>query len=129
MSFKTISAATSKATLLEKKGQSLEGYLVAVQTGIGKYKSCIYHIETTGGVVKVWGNATFDSALLDEKGKAIDDRFQNVLTRLTCVDVRQVKKGKAVKVYRDFKVEVDLMKKRDSKAKDYVLKPFKKFKK
>ncbi len=112
--YKTLIEAT-KAQLLDKKGAQVEGYLVGAQTGVGKFKSTIFTIETDKGPKKIWGNRSIDSVLLDEKGKGVLPELHNVKVRITCVDVRTEGKGKKQKTYRDYRVEADVNAKRGGK--------------
>lgn len=133
MAFKTL-MESSKAIVLEEKGESMEGFLIGAKTGLGKFESTIYTLQTADGPKTVWGNTRIDSCLLDEKGKGVSPELQGVMVRITCTDVRQVTKkvGKhrTTKVYRDHKVEVDLDKKLNDKRKVFNIGgPVKKFKK
>lgn len=114
MAYKTLIQA-SKAQLLDKKNAQIEGYLIDAQTRIGKFKSTIYTFDTKNGPLKVWGNRSTDSVLLDEKGKGLNPELMNVKVRVTCTDVRTERKGKQTKTYRDYRVEADVNDKRGGK--------------
>ena len=124
MAFKTI-AKSEPAVALDKKGATIQGYLMAAKTGLGKFKnSSIYTLQTDAGPTRVFGNMTADSVLLDEKKKSINPELSGVMVRITCIATRQVKEGKKVKTYKDIQVDVDLadkLRQSGNGKRDYVL--------
>jgi hypothetical protein len=92
---------------LEKKGQSVEGYLIGCKTGIGKFKSTILNFITDKGPIDVWSTKRVDGVVLGASGKVLAGSVAGKMVKITCEDVREEKKGKKVSVFRDFRVEVD----------------------
>lgn len=111
MAFKKIANSNNRALVLEKKGQSVEGYLIGCKTKIGKFKSTILTLKTETGPQDVWSNERFDAILIGANGKTLSGEYAGKLLRFTCVDVRTERKGKKVNVYRDIQLEVDDTKK------------------
>lgn len=117
MAYRTLITG-GKAILIEKKGQKIEGFLTAAKCKVGKYKSAIYTFVTRNGPVKVWGNATIDSVLLEPSARELAHDVENKMVCITCTDTRTEKKGKVTKVYRDHTVQVDSAKTYSAKSKN-----------
>ena len=111
MAYKTLISGSSQAVSLEKKGQSVEGFLVGCKTGIGKFKSTILSFKTDKGPVDVWSTKRIDSVVMGDSGKTLSGSVAGRMVRITCENVREEKKGKKVSIFRDFRVEVDDTKK------------------
>ncbi len=102
--FKVISTK-AEAVSIDKDHKLVEGHLVSARTGIGKFDSTIYKIDTAKGPVEVWGNAQIDGSLLVGKGKkrVLQPAMDGMMIRFKWLGSR--KKGK--KTYNDIEVAVD----------------------
>lgn len=83
--------------IYDKDGDSIEGFLVRAQKDIGPNKANLYCIETSKGILNVWGAAILDSRMsLVKIGARV---------RITYKGLAEAKAGQnPAKI---FKVEVD----------------------
>jgi hypothetical protein len=112
----------------DAKHKVIMGYLLAVQSKVGKFKkSRIFELQQRdGSKVNVWGSTQINGELLDETGREIEPALVGKMVRLTFKGKQKVKGRKESMHLVD--VEVDLS---DSvkAGKAYPLNREKKFKK
>ncbi len=74
---------------------ALEGILVGVEHGVGKYQSDVYRVETLNrGTASIWGNYSIDEQLKDIK--------LNTLIRVEFVGKTRNKRGQEMRIFEVF---------------------------
>lgn len=92
-----------QAISLSKTNKIVTGFLVGVETGVGKFDSNIYHLrQTNGKVVKVWGNFTMDALFVD--GKKLAKEYAGCFVQMTWK--RRVKTGSG-NMFNEVEIAVD----------------------
>ena len=92
-----------QAVSLSKQNKIVSGFLVGVETEVGKFESNIYHLRQTGGaIVKVWGNFSADALFMD--GKKLAKDYAGCFVQLTWK--RRVK-TKAGNQFNEIEIAVD----------------------
>jgi hypothetical protein len=87
----------------DDKHKVIEGYLVSVQTKVGKYKSNIYQIKTkTGEDLRVWGGTAIDKCLME--GKTLKPELVNKFIQLTFRGSVKLGEGRNAKTFQDIQV-------------------------